>query len=191
VWGLTCDTVSGGEPEEGEGNVQFECDLTRFQDGVLQETLDSPVDWPGAMTFHTGALWLADQDSNKIYRLDEELHTSDSFEYPGINPHALGSDGISLWVVDQQNFMKALTVNGEEVNSFELPYESMALDLAFDGQNFWLLVAEGGSAVYRLDTNGQTLNRFSLPAFQEGAEWVDGQLLLGSYETFCWYELVE
>lgn len=151
--------------------------------GRLVSRLNAPGPQPSGLAWDGQALWIVDDQTSKLYRIDPQTGRSLSQldPLPGSVPEGLAWDGQTLWVAEAgEGLLYQLNPqNGQVLQSFALPGVEAAFPtgLAWDGQALW--VAEGiGIRIYRVDPRTQKiLKSFPAPGeLMEDLAW-DGQAL--------------
>jgi hypothetical protein len=98
--------------------------------------MPSPGSYPCGLTFDGTYLWNADNDTDKIYKLDTSGNIVDSFDSPARYSGDLAFDGTYLFVVGNWDHkIHKLDTSGNIITSFDTP--SAIYGLTFDGTYFW------------------------------------------------------
>jgi len=132
------------------------------------DRIPAPGPKPEGLASDGTSLWLADFDTNRIYRIDP-LHpeTVVSFPAPGAGPEGLAWDGTHLWagswyarkIYRLAVSDTALTV----VRSFDPPSGARPVGLAWDGTQLWH-TTWNPKALHRLDPmTGEVLFTRAIP----------------------------
>lgn len=145
------------------------------RDSTTLESFGVPGQDPTGLVWDGTNFWLADTDSEKIYKLDRAGKVLSSFNAPGST--ALAWDGTNLWVLDDMNerVYKVNAQNGRVIGAFDSP-GSDPQGLAWDGHNLWVVDADTDK-LEKLDSNGEVLQSFASPSdLPAGLTW-DGKNL--------------
>jgi len=113
---------------------------------------------PGRLTItpptSTVALWVVDENSDKVFRYSLEGPLLDSFSLNSANQKSKGitTDGISLWVLDKADKkVYRYSLNGSFQDSFALTEPSNHLEgITTDGTSLWVLDKDAGVARYSI-----------------------------------------
>lgn len=148
------------------------------------ESFSVPGQDPTGLVWDGTHFWLADADSEKIYKLDKTGKTLSSFNAPGSTPVALAWDGTNLWVADSFDgrIYKLNPQTGKVVGAFDSPGADPQ-GLAWDGANFWVVDADTGK-LEKLDGNGDVLKSFNAPGDSPaGLTWDGKNLWMSDSDT--------
>ncbi len=147
------------------------------RESAVVESFAVPGEEPSGLAWDGENFWLADLDSEKIYKLDKAGKLLSSFAAPGSTPTGLAWDGTNLWVADSFDgqIYKVNLQNGKVVGAFDLP-NSDPQGLAWDGANFWVVDADTGK-LEKLNSNGDLLESFDSPGDSPAGLTWDGKNL--------------
>ena len=147
--------------------------------GDVLKTLKTPGPCPTGLAFDGSHLWLADDLTDTIYKIDPATGAVvSSFAAPGPHPEGLAWDGRFLWHVDSGERMmyKLDPATGRALAVLESNSPSPR-DLAWDGEYIWI-------ADYRSDTllkvstvDGMMVQTFPSPAGEPAGLAFDGKYL--------------
>ena len=147
--------------------------------GDILQVIKTPGPCPTGMAFDGQNLWLADDFTDKIYKIDTESgKVLKSFDSPGHRPEGLAWDGQNLWHIDKGE--RSMYVIDPETGGALSILESNSndpRDLAWDGEYVWI-------ADYRRDIlikvsveDGMMVQNFPSPAKEPSGLTFDGKYL--------------
>ncbi|MFP4082656.1 MAG: transglutaminase domain-containing protein [Candidatus Aminicenantes bacterium] len=155
------------------------CSLTWGKVGDILQVIKTPGPCPTGLTFDGQHLWLCDDFTDKIYKIDPEKgKTLTSFDSPGHHPQGLAWDGKHLWHIDSvEKYMYLLDPETGKALSILESNSSYPRDLAWDGEYVWI-------ADYRKDIllkvsihDGMMVQNFPSPAREPAGLTFDGKYL--------------
>lgn len=166
-------------------------------------TFDSPGPFPTGLTWDGDYLWVADYQTERIYRVDSKTGRADrSFDTPGHDPEGLAWDGKRLWHVDGgaaydlgcgRSTIYIYTIDrqsGKATRRFKAPGSGCnAEDLAWGAGHLWYLDGAteastvGTLTVFKIDPDtGKAVRRFDAPgSHPSGLAWDGGALWVSDY----------
>lgn len=114
------------------------------------ESIETPGPEPRGLAWDGTTLWISDEDSRKLFRINiETRRVQYSFDYNGI-PAGMTWDGKNLWQTDAENRkIDRLTRRGKVLDSIELKHIESFSGLTFDGKYLWQ--ADHSGIWYKVD----------------------------------------
>lgn len=148
----------------------------------------SPGSSPSGLAWDGTHLWLADDGTNTVYKLDPtDGRVLSSFESPGSAPRGLVWDGNHLWHADNatrklHQLDRATGATLSEIGEPATPAKARRPELGgltWDGQNLWCGTVDGWSSrMNEMDPNDGSTKRFFFTKGYPRALATDG--------TFIW-----
>ncbi|MFB0565411.1 MAG: transglutaminase domain-containing protein [Candidatus Aminicenantaceae bacterium] len=147
--------------------------------GDILKVMKTPGPCPTGLAFDGKHLWLADDVTDKIYKIDPEtgkiLKTIDS---PGNHPEGLAWDGKYLWHIDSgEKFMYRLDPETGEALSILESNSSNPRDLAWDGKYVWIADYRRDILIKVSPEDGMMVQNFPSPAREPAGLAFDGKYL--------------
>jgi hypothetical protein len=79
--------------------------LSDYVNGLILRHFDAPSGFVEDLAFHGTHLWLADRETEKVYRLDPNTgEVLGHFDAPASYPEGLAFDGTHLWVACYRSY---------------------------------------------------------------------------------------
>ncbi len=147
--------------------------------GDILKVIKTPGPCPTGLTFDGQNLWLADDYTAKIYKIDPNSgQVLKTLDVPGHHPQGLAWDGHHLWTIDPaEKSMYVLDPETGQALSILESNSSNPRDLAWDGKYIWI-------ADYRKDIllkvspeDGMMVQNFPSPAREPAGLTFDGHYL--------------
>lgn len=133
------------------------------------------------ITLDGSDLWVSD-NSGTIFQVDFSGKTKGAFQAPEVTPEGIAWDGASFWVftTNYGDIVQFRVKPGErtvtKVSSFRSPNQTIGGTndgLAWDGKNLWYADQFN---VYKLDSSGAVLGKFTLRKEIAGLTWSGANL---------------
>ncbi len=147
--------------------------------GDVLRTIPSPGARPTGLTFDGSQLWVADDATDKLYRIDPHTgHVTATLETPGYHPEGLAWDGSHLWHVDAGEHLlyRIDPATGRAVTILESNAVNPR-DLAWDGHDLWMVDNKNDAILRVSPTDGMMIQTFASPAGEPAGITFDGKYL--------------
>jgi hypothetical protein len=153
--------------------------LTWAKVGDIQKVIKTPGPCPTGLTFDGKNLWLADNFTDKIYKISPESgKVLKSFDSPGHHPEGLAWDGKYLWHVDSgEKYMYLLDPETGTALSILESNSSNPRDLAWDGEYIWIADYRKDILIKVSPEDGMMVQNFPSPAGEPAGIAYDGKYL--------------
>ncbi len=132
---------------------------------------------PRGLTFDGTDLWVADNDTKTMYRLDPVTGAIlSSFPTPGLSyAEGVAWDGTFLWHAEYDGNLYQFLPNGTLVGTGSAP-TSKPTGLTWDGTYLWTADYQA-DMIYQFDTSGAVVHSFPSPTPNPwGVAWCSGSL---------------
>jgi len=139
----------------------------------------TPGPCPTGLAFDGKHLWLADNFTDKIYKIDPENgKVIKSFTSPGHNPEGLTWDGNHLWHIDaeEDHMYKIDPETGTALSVLESNSPDPR-DLAWDGKYVWIIDHKKDILLKVSPVDGMMVQNFPSPAREPSGLTFDGKYL--------------
>ena len=147
--------------------------------GDVLKVIKTPGPCPTGLAYDGTNLWLADDFTDKIYKIAPETgKVLSSFESPGHHPEGLTWDGQHLWHIDSGE--KLLYKLDPETGKALLVLESNSpnpRDLAWDGKYIWIVDFISDTLLKVSPVDGMMVQTFPSPAGEPAGLTFDGRYL--------------
>lgn len=153
--------------------------LTWAKVGDVLKVIKTPGPCPTGLAFDGKNLWLADNFTDKIYKIDPESgKVLKSFDSPGQHPEGLAWDGKNLWHVDSgERYMYLLNPETGEALSILESNSPNPRDLAWDGEYVWVADYRRDILIKVSTVDGMMVQNFPSPAREPAGLTYDGKYL--------------
>ncbi len=147
--------------------------------GDIQKVIKTPGPCPTGLTFDGKNLWLADNFTDKIYKINPESgKVLKSFDSPGHHPEGLAWDGKYLWHIDSgEKYMYLLDPETGRALSILESNSSNPRDLAWDGKYVWTVDYRRDILIKVSPEDGMMVQTFPSPAREPAGLAYDGKYL--------------
>ena len=147
--------------------------------GDIQKVIKTPGPCPTGLTFDGKNLWLADNFTDKIYKINPESgKVLKSFDSPGHHPEGLAWDGKYLWHIDSgEKYMYLLDPETGRALSILESNSSNPRDLAWDGKYVWTVDYRRDILIKVSPEDGMMVQNFPSPAREPAGLAYDGKYL--------------
>lgn len=147
--------------------------------GDIQKVIKTPGPCPTGLTFDGKNLWLADNFTDKIYKINPESgKVLKSFDSPGHHPEGLAWDGKYLWHIDSgEKYMYLLDPETGRALSILESNSSNPRDLAWDGKYIWTVDYKRDILIKVSPEDGMMVQTFPSPAREPAGLTYDGKYL--------------
>jgi transglutaminase-like putative cysteine protease/streptogramin lyase len=147
--------------------------------GDIQKVIKAPGPCPTGLTFDGKNLWLADNFTDKIYKINPESgKILKSFDSPGHHPEGLAWDGKYLWHIDSgEKYMYVLDPETGKALSILESNSSNPRDLAWDGKYVWIVDYRRDILIKVSPEDGMMVQNFPSPAQEPAGLAFDGKYL--------------
>ena len=147
--------------------------------GDIQKVIKTPGPCPTGLTFDGKNLWLADNFTDKIYKINPESgKVLKTFDSPGHHPEGLAWDGKYLWHIDSgENYMYLLDPETGRAISILESNSSNPRDLAWDGKYVWTVDYRRDILIKVSPEDGMMVQTFPSPAREPAGLAYDGKYL--------------
>jgi transglutaminase-like putative cysteine protease len=147
--------------------------------GEVLKVIKTPGPCPTGLAFDGRALWLADDSTDKIYKIDPGSgRVLATLESPGHHPEGLACDGTSLWHIDsgEKLLYKIDPESGQAVSILESNSPDPR-DLAWDGEYIWIVDHRSDVLLKVSTVDGMMVQTFPSPAGEPTGLTFDGRYL--------------
>ncbi|MBN2200145.1 MAG: hypothetical protein JW747_09895 [Candidatus Aminicenantes bacterium] len=147
--------------------------------GDVLKVIKTPGPRPTGLAFDGQHLWLAEDFTDKIYKIDPETgETLRSFDAPGHHPEGLAWDGRHLWHVDsgERLMYKLDPETGKALSVLESNSPSPR-DLAFDGEYVWIADFRSDILIKVSTVDGMMVQTVGAPSGEPTGLTFDGKYL--------------
>ncbi|OGD13291.1 MAG: hypothetical protein A2V76_01395 [Candidatus Aminicenantes bacterium RBG_16_63_14] len=147
--------------------------------GDIQKIIKTPGPCPAGLTFDGTYLWLADDYTDKIYKIDPETgKVVSSFESPGHHPEGLAWDGKCLWHIDsgERLLYRLDPATGTALSILESNSPNPR-DLTWDGEYLWIADFKSDTLLKVSPVDGMMVQTFPSPAGEPTGLAFDGKYL--------------
>jgi len=147
--------------------------------GDVIKTFKTPGPLPTGLTFDGKFLWLAEANTDKIYKINpKDGNVISGFESPGFHPEGLAWDGKYLWHVDAvEKYLYCLEpTNGTAIKVLESNAPNPR-DIAWDGSNIWMIDHKSDAVLKVSPVDGMMIQTFPSPAGEPTGIAFDGKYL--------------
>jgi transglutaminase-like putative cysteine protease/streptogramin lyase len=147
--------------------------------GDILKVIKTPGPRPTGLAFDGRSLWLADDFTDRIYKIDPETGTVlSSFESPGHHPEGLAWDGRYLWHVDSgENLMYKLDPETGKALTILESNSPNPRDLAWDGEYLWIADFQSDTLLKVSPVDGMMVQTVPSPAGEPAGLAFDGKYL--------------
>ncbi|NIO49666.1 MAG: hypothetical protein GTN73_09570 [Candidatus Aminicenantes bacterium] len=147
--------------------------------GDIQKVIKTPGPCPTGLTYDGKNLWLADNFTDKIYKVNPESgKIIKSFDSPGHHPEGLAWDGKHLWHIDSgEKYMYLLDPETGRALSILESNSSNPRDLAWDGKYVWIVDYRRDILIKVSPEDGMMVQNFPSPAQEPAGIAYDGKYL--------------
>jgi transglutaminase-like putative cysteine protease/streptogramin lyase len=147
--------------------------------GDIQKVIKTPGPCPTGLAFDGKDLWLADNFTDKIYKISPESgKVLKSFDSPGHHPEGLAWDGKYLWHIDSgERYMYVLDPETGRALSILESNSSNPRDLAWDGKYVWVVDYRRDILIKVSPEDGMMVQNFPSPAREPAGVAYDGKYL--------------
>jgi len=147
--------------------------------GDILKVIETPGPCPTGLTFDGQNLWLADNFTDKIYKIEPQSgKILKSFESPGHHPEGLAWDGKNLWHIDSGE--KSMYCIDPETGNVLLILESNSQnprDLTWDGKYIWVTDYKSDILLKVSIEDGMMVQNFPSPEREPAGLTFDGKYL--------------
>ncbi|NIM59695.1 MAG: hypothetical protein GTO16_12260 [Candidatus Aminicenantes bacterium] len=153
--------------------------LSSAKVGDIQKIIKTPGPCPTGLTFDGNSLWLADNFTDKIYKISPESgKILKSFDSPGHHPEGLAWDGKHLWHIDSgEKYMYLLDPETGRALLILESNSSNPRDLAWDGKYVWIVDYRRDLLIKVSPEDGMMVQNFPSPAREPAGIAYDGKYL--------------
>lgn len=147
--------------------------------GDIQKTIQAPGPCPTGLAFDGTHLWLAEDSTDRIYKIDPETgNVISSFGTPGHHPEGLAWDGRYLWHIDsgEKLVYRLDPATGAALAVLE-SNSSNPRDLAWDGECLWIVDFRSDTLLKVSPVDGMMVQTFPSPAGEPTGLAFDGKYL--------------
>jgi transglutaminase-like putative cysteine protease/streptogramin lyase len=147
--------------------------------GDVLRTFPTPGAQPTGLAFDGKNLWLADAQTDRIYRIDPHNgKVLSSFESPGYHPEGLAWDGTHLWHVDgmERYLYRIDPSSGRAVKVLE-SNSPFPRGLAWDGHYLWMVDHKSDALLKLSPMDGMMVQTFPSPSAEPTGLAFDGTFL--------------
>jgi len=147
--------------------------------GDILKVIKTPGPCPTGLAFDGKNLWLADNFTDKIYKIDPESgKILKSFDSPGQHPEGLAWDGKHLWHIDSgEKYMYLLCPETGRALSILESNSSNPRDLAWDGEYVWIVDYRKDILIKVSPEDGMMVQNYPSPAREPAGIAFDGKYL--------------
>jgi transglutaminase-like putative cysteine protease/streptogramin lyase len=147
--------------------------------GDIKKVIKTPGPCPTGLAFDGKDLWLADNFTDKIYKISPESgKVLKSFDSPGHHPEGLAWDGKYLWHIDSgERYMYVLDPETGRALSILESNSSNPRDLAWDGKYVWVVDYRRDILIKVSPEDGMMVQNFPSPAREPAGVAYDGKYL--------------
>jgi len=147
--------------------------------GDILKVIKTPGPCPTGLAFDGKNLWLADNFTDKIYKIDPESgKILKVFDSPGHHPEGLAWDGKYLWHIDSgEKYMYLLDPETGRALSILESNSSHPRDLAWDGKYVWIIDHKRDLLIKVSPEDGMMVQNFPSPAREPAGLTFDGKYL--------------
>lgn len=147
--------------------------------GDILKVIKTPGPCPTGLAFDGKNLWLADNFTDKIYKIDPESgDVLKSFDSPGQHPEGLAWDGNNLWHIDSgEKYMYLLDPETGKALSILESNSTHPRDLAWDGEYIWIADYGKDILIKVSKEDGMMVQNFPSPAGEPAGLSFDGKYL--------------
>lgn len=147
--------------------------------GDILKVIKTPGPCPTGLAFDGKNLWLADNFTDKIYKIDPESgKILKSFDSPGQHPEGLAWDGKHLWHIDSgEKYMYLLCPETGRALSILESNSSNPRDLAWDGEYVWIADYRKDILIKVSPEDGMMVQNYPSPAREPAGIAFDGKYL--------------
>jgi transglutaminase-like putative cysteine protease len=147
--------------------------------GDVLKTIKTPGPLPTGLAFDGQHLWLADDFTDKIYKIDPETgRILLSFDSPGHHPEGLAWDGQYLWHIDSgEKLMYKLDPETGKALSILESNSPNPRDLAWDGEYIWIADFRSDTLLKVSTVDGMMVEALATPAGEPTGLTFDGKYI--------------
>jgi len=147
--------------------------------GDILKVIKTPGPCPTGLAFDGKNLWLADNFTDKIYKIDPESgNILKTFDSPGQHPEGLAWDGKHLWHIDSgEKYMYLLCPETGRALSILESNSSNPRDLAWDGEYVWIADYRKDILIKVSPEDGMMVQNYPSPAREPAGIAFDGKYL--------------
>lgn len=147
--------------------------------GDILKIIKTPGPCPTGLAFDGQNLWLADNFTDKIYKINPESgKILKSFDSPGHHPEGLAWDGNCLWHIDSgERLVYRLDPESGRAISILESNSSNPRDLAYDGKYIWIIDHRNDILLKVSPEDGMMVQSFPSPAREPAGLTFDGKYL--------------
>jgi len=147
--------------------------------GDILNIIESPGSCPTGLAYDGKYLWLADNFSDQIYKINPENgKVVKTFDSPGYHPEGLAWDGKNLWHIDsgEKHLYKLDPETGKALLILE-SNSSNPRDLAWDGEYIWIIDHKQDLLLKVSPEDGMMVQYFPSPSGEPAGITFDGKYL--------------
>lgn len=147
--------------------------------GDILKVIKTPGPCPTGLAFDGKFLWLADNFTDKIYKIDPERGAVVStYESPGHHPEGLTWDGQYLWHIDSgEKLMYKLDPETGRALTILESNSPNPRDLAWDGEYLWIADFRSDTLLKVSTVDGMMVQTLTAPAGETTGLTFDGKYL--------------
>jgi transglutaminase-like putative cysteine protease len=159
--------------------ILFFAALSWARVGDVLKIIKTPGPLPTGLAFDGQNLWLADDFTDKIYKIDPQTgRVLSSFDSPGHHPEGLAWDGSCLWHIDSgERLMYKLDPETGRALSVLESNSPNPRDLAWDGEYIWIVDFRSDTLLKVSTVDGMMVQTFASPAAEPTGLTYDGKYL--------------
>lgn len=157
----------------------FICCFTWAKVGDILAVIKTPGPCPTGLAFDGENLWVADNFTDKIYKINPETgKILKNFDSPGLHPEGLAWDGKYLWHIDSgERYLYRLDPETGKALMILESNSSHPRDLAWDGKYVWIIDHKRDILIKVSPVDGMMVQNFPSPAKEPTGITFDGKYL--------------
>ncbi|TET22522.1 MAG: hypothetical protein E3J76_04710 [Candidatus Aminicenantes bacterium] len=157
----------------------FICCFTWAKVGDILAVIKTPGPCPTGLAFDGKNLWVADNFTDKIYKINPETgKILKNFDSPGLHPEGLAWDGKYLWHIDSgERYLYRLDPETGKALMILESNSSHPRDLAWDGKHVWIIDHKRDILIKVSPVDGMMVQNFPSPAKEPTGITFDGKYL--------------
>lgn len=155
------------------------CFFTWAKVGDILAVIKTPGPCPTGLAFDGKNLWVADNFTDKIYKINPETgKILKNFDSPGLHPEGLAWDGKYLWHIDSgERYLYRLDPETGKALMILESNSSHPRDLAWDGKYVWIIDHKRDILIKVSPVDGMMVQNFPSPAKEPTGITFDGKYL--------------
>jgi len=155
------------------------CCFTWAKVGDILAVIKTPGPCPTGLAFDGKNLWVADNFTDKIYKINPETgKILKNFDSPGLHPEGLAWDGKYLWHIDSgERYLYRLDPETGKALMILESNSSHPRDLAWDGKYVWIIDHKRDILIKVSPVDGMMVQNFPSPAKEPTGITFDGKYL--------------